>query len=45
MDGLRRSEAAALAGARVEHFTGFERRVIGGASPRMLDSIAKALSR
>ncbi len=41
--GLRRSEVAALAGVSVEYYTRIERGAIGGASPEVLDAIAKAL--
>ena len=42
--GLRRSEVAALAGVSVEYYTKIERGAISGASPEVLDAIAKALS-
>lgn len=41
--GLRRSEVAALAGMSVEYYTRLERGAISGASPEILDSLAKAL--
>ncbi len=41
--GLRRSEVAALAGVSVEYYTKLERGAINGASPEVLDSLAKAL--
>lgn len=41
--GLRRSEVAALAGVSVEYYTRIERGTISGASPEVLDAIAKAL--
>jgi len=41
--GLRRSEVAALAGMSVEYYTKLERGTMSSASPRVLDSIAKAL--
>lgn len=43
VEGLRRSEVAALAGVSVEYYTKIERGAIGGASPEILDAIAKAL--
>jgi len=43
VEGLRRSEVATLAGVSVEYYTRLERGGIGGASPEILDSIAKAL--
>lgn len=43
VDGLRRSEVAALAGVSVEYYTKLERGVISGASPEVLHAIAKAL--
>lgn len=43
VEGLRRSEVAALAGVSVEYYTRIERGGISGASPEVLDSIAKAL--
>jgi len=41
--GLRRSEVAILAGVSVEYYTRLERGGVGGASPEVLDGIAKAL--
>ncbi|MFV0458306.1 MAG: helix-turn-helix transcriptional regulator [Actinomycetales bacterium] len=41
--GLRRGEVAALAGVSIEYYAKLERGQIGGASPSVLDSIAKAL--
>lgn len=41
--GLRRSEVAALAGVSVEYYTRIERGAIAGASPEVLDAIARAL--
>jgi transcriptional regulator with XRE-family HTH domain len=41
--GLRRSEVAALAGVSVEYYTRLERGAISGASPEVLDALAKAL--
>lgn len=41
--GLRRSEVAALAGVSVEYYTRLERGGISGASPEVLDALAKAL--
>ncbi len=41
--GLRRSEVAALAGVSVEYYTKLERGAINGASPEVLDALAKAL--
>lgn len=41
--GLRRSEVASLAGVSVEYYTRLERGAISGASPEVLDSLAKAL--
>lgn len=43
VDGLRRSEVATLAGVSVEYYTRLERGVISGASPEVLDSLARAL--
>ncbi|MDV6210198.1 helix-turn-helix transcriptional regulator [Rhodococcus erythropolis] len=43
VEGLRRSEVATLAGVSVEYYTRLERGAISGASPGVLDSIAKAL--
>ncbi|GIG68818.1 transcriptional regulator [Phytomonospora endophytica] len=41
--GLRRSEVAFLAGVSIEYYTRLERGDIRGASPSVLDGIAKAL--
>jgi transcriptional regulator with XRE-family HTH domain len=41
--GLRRSEVATLAGVSVEYYTRLERGAISGASPEILDSLARAL--
>ncbi len=41
--GLRRSEVATLAGVSVEYYTRIERGSISGASPEVLDAIARAL--
>lgn len=41
--GLRRSEVAALAGVSVEYYTKLERGAISGASPEILDALARAL--
>jgi transcriptional regulator with XRE-family HTH domain len=41
--GLRRSEVATLAGLSVEYYTRLERGAISGASPQVLESIARAL--
>lgn len=43
VDGLRRSEVATLAGVSIEYYTKLERGAISGASPEVLDAIAKAL--
>jgi transcriptional regulator with XRE-family HTH domain len=43
VDGLRRSEVATLAGVSVEYYTRLERGGISGASPEVLDSLARAL--
>lgn len=43
VDGLRRSEVAALAGVSVEYYTRIERGAISGASPEVLDSLSRAL--
>lgn len=43
VEGLRRSEVAALAGVSVEYYTRIERGGIGGASPEVLDALARAL--
>ncbi|UKA50437.1 helix-turn-helix transcriptional regulator [Arthrobacter sp. FW305-123] len=42
--GLRRSEVATLAGLSVEYYTRLERGAISGASPQVLESIARALN-
>lgn len=41
--GLRRGEAAALAGVSVEYYARLERGAIGSASPAVLDGLARAL--
>ena len=41
--GLRRSEVATLAGVSIEYYTRLERGAISGASPEVLDSLARAL--
>lgn len=41
--GLRRSEVATVAGVSIEYYTRMERGSISGASPEVLDSVAKAL--
>ena len=41
--GLRRGEAAALAGVSVEYYARLERGAIGGASDSVLDGLAQAL--
>lgn len=41
--GLRRSEVATLAGVSVEYYTKLERGSIRGASPEVLDALARAL--
>lgn len=41
--GLRRSEVATLAGVSVEYYTKLERGSISGASPEILDALARAL--
>lgn len=41
--GLRRSEVATLAGVSVEYYTKLERGAISGASPEILDALARAL--
>lgn len=41
--GLRRIEVAALAGVSVEYYIRLERGALGGASPQVLDGIARAL--
>ncbi|NKZ00537.1 helix-turn-helix transcriptional regulator [Nocardiopsis alborubida] len=43
VEGLRRSEVAVLAGVSVEYYTRLERGAISGASPGVLDSLARAL--
>ncbi len=43
VEGLRRSEVAALAGVSVEYYTKLERGAISGASPEILDALARAL--
>lgn len=43
VSGLRRSEVATLADVSVEYYTKLERGSISGASPEILDAIAKAL--
>lgn len=43
VEGLRRSEVAALAGVSVEYYTRIERGQISGASPEVLDALARAL--
>jgi transcriptional regulator with XRE-family HTH domain len=43
VQGLRRSEVATLAGVSIEYYTRLERGAISGASPEVLDSLAKAL--
>lgn len=43
VEGLRRSEVAALAGVSVEYYTRIERGTIAGASPEVLNVIARAL--
>lgn len=43
VQGLRRSEVATLAGVSVEYYTRLERGAIKGASPEVLDSLARAL--
>lgn len=43
VSGLRRSEVATLAGLSVEYYTRLERGAISGASPQVLESIARAL--
>lgn len=43
VQGLRRSEVATLAGVSVEYYTKLERGAISGASPEVLDAVAKAL--
>jgi transcriptional regulator with XRE-family HTH domain len=41
--GLRRGEAATLAGVSVEYYAKLERGSLGGASPAVLDALARAL--
>lgn len=41
--GLRRSEVATLAGVSVEYYTRLERGAVAGASPEVLESLARAL--
>jgi transcriptional regulator with XRE-family HTH domain len=41
--GLRRSEVAALAGISVEYYAKLERGALAGASPSVLDALARAL--
>ncbi|WP_448223540.1 helix-turn-helix transcriptional regulator [Gordonia iterans] len=41
--GLRRSEVATLSGVSVEYYTKLERGAISGASPQILDALAKGL--
>ena len=41
--GLRRNEVATMAGVSIEYYTRLERGAISGASPEVLDSLAKAL--
>lgn len=41
--GLRRAEVAALAGVSVEYYARLERGAIAGASPSVLDAVARAL--
>lgn len=41
--GLRRGEAAALAGVSVEYYARLERGALGGASPAVLEGLARAL--
>ena len=43
VSGLRRSEAATLAGVSVEYYARLERGAIAGASSAVLDGLAKAL--
>jgi transcriptional regulator with XRE-family HTH domain len=43
VEGLHRSEVATLAGVSIEYYTRIERGTISGASPEVLDSLAKAL--
>ncbi|MET3807178.1 hypothetical protein ABIB25_004201 [Nakamurella sp. UYEF19] len=41
--GLRRGEVAVLAGVSIEYYAKLERGALGGASPSVLDAIARAL--
>jgi transcriptional regulator with XRE-family HTH domain len=41
--GLRRGEAAALAGVSIEYYAKLERGALAGASPAVLDALARAL--
>lgn len=43
VDGLRRSEVAAIAGVSVEYYAKLERGAIAGASASVLDALARAL--
>ncbi len=43
VEGLRRTEVATLAGVSVEYYTKLERGAISGASPEILDALARAL--
>ncbi len=43
VDGLRRSEVAALAGVSVEYYAKLERGAIAGASASVLDALSRAL--
>ncbi|MFT3877475.1 MAG: helix-turn-helix transcriptional regulator [Propioniciclava sp.] len=43
VSGLRRSEVATLAGVSIEYYTRLERGSISGASPEVLDALARAL--
>jgi transcriptional regulator with XRE-family HTH domain len=43
VSGLRRTEVATLAGVSVEYYTKLERGALSGASPEILDAIARAL--
>lgn len=43
VQGLRRSEVATLAGVSVEYYTRLERGSLSGASPEVLESLARAL--
>lgn len=44
VDGLRRSEVAALAGVSVEYYAKLERGAIAGASAAVLDAVSNALN-